>query len=427
MKTIGYIFLIFGFLVTSVLFNGCKKTDDENNNVCVITSPSNGQEIAWGEVVTVSVDVNDVSGNVYEVRFYVDGVGKSAVSSFPFNYEWNTASSYLGSHTLKASSIGYSGVLGSDEISITLVDGTPGDYSPVAGFTSDVTTGEAPLIVSFTDQSTNNPTSWYWEFGDGATSEVQNPVHTFTATGFYSVMLIVVNEYGSDTLTKSNVINVGGTGGGNPCPGTPTVTDADGNVYNTVQIGGQCWMRENLRVGTQINGNTEMTNNSIIEKYCYDDDPENCDAFGGMYQWDEVMNYSEQEGSQGICPDGWHIPTDEDWQFLEIHIGMSQSEADLTGWRGTSEGDKLKSEIGWEADGNGSNTSGFTAYPGGVRSGSSLEFHELGSLGFWWTSSKYDETFSWYRALSRYEPKVGREKNYIGGGISVRCVKNYVK
>ena len=285
MKTIGYILLVFGFLVTSVLFNGCKKTDDENNNVCVITSPSNGQEIAIGEVVTISVDVNDVSGNVYEVRFYIDGVGKSAVSSFPFNYEWNTASSYLGSHTLKASSIGYSGVLGSDEISITLVDGTPGDYSPVAGFTSDVSSGEAPLVVSFTDQSTNNPTTWYWEFGDGATSEVQNPVHTYTATGFYSVMLIVVNDYGSDTIIKSNVINVGGTGGGNPCPGTPTVTDADGNVYNTVQIGGQCWMRENLRVGTQINGNTEMTNNSIIEKYCYDDDPENCEAFGGMYQW----------------------------------------------------------------------------------------------------------------------------------------------
>jgi len=78
---------------------------------------------------------------------------------------------------------------------------------------------------------------------------------------------------------------------GIPCPGIPTVT-YQGQVYNTVLIGSQCWLKENLNVGTMINGSQNQTNNSTIEKYCYDNDPANCDEYGGLYQWDEMMQYT---------------------------------------------------------------------------------------------------------------------------------------
>ncbi len=74
-----------------------------------------------------------------------------------------------------------------------------------------------------------------------------------------------------------------------PSSGTSTVTDADGNVYNTVQIGNQCWMKENLKVGTRINGSQNMSDNGFVEKYCYNNDPANCDVYGGLYQWDEMV------------------------------------------------------------------------------------------------------------------------------------------
>ncbi len=426
MKISSYLLSITFLSIFVISFSGCKKNNDSNDtSVCRITSPTNGQEIVKGETVTISAEVDDIAGNVVEVRYYIDGVGKTSVNSFPFNYDWNTSGYALGAHTIKASSVGYAGVLGSDEITITLTDGIPGNYSPIANFSASTTSGEAPLEVKFTDQSTNNPTGWYWEFGDGESSNIQNPDHTFTADGFYSVKLIATNEYGSDTLVKGNYINVGGGGSGNPCPGTPTVTDADGNVYNTVQIGSQCWMRENLRVGTTIEGSMNMTDNNIIEKYCYDDDPSNCEVFGGLYQWNEIMNYSEVEGTQGICPSGWHIPSDQDWKYLEMHLGMSQAEADLQGWRGDTQGEELKSKTGWNSNGNGTNSSGFTAYPGGYRSGEFEDFNELGNLGFWWSSTKFSENQPWYRAMSIYVNEVGREYNYDQSGISVRCVKDY--
>ena len=83
--------------------------------------------------------------------------------------------------------------------------------------------------------------------------------------------------------------------------------DADGNSYNTVLIGSQCWMAENLNVGTRIDGVSGPTNNNVIEKYCYVDDPDICDIDGGLYQWDEMTQYSSTEGVQGICPTGWQL------------------------------------------------------------------------------------------------------------------------
>ncbi len=92
----------------------------------------------------------------------------------------------------------------------------------------------------------------------------------------------------------------------------------DGQNYNTVQIGDQCWMAENLNVGTMIDGSDDQTQQTpeVIEKYCYDNNTANCDTYGGLYQWNEMMHYTTQEGAQGICPAGWHVPTDGEWCTL---------------------------------------------------------------------------------------------------------------
>ena len=101
-----------------------------------------------------------------------------------------------------------------------------------------------------------------------------------------------------------------------PCPGTPSVT-IGGQVYHTVQIFSQCWFNENLNVGNMIPGTQEMSNNNVIEKYCYNNKEDSCTKYGGLYRWDELMQYSTTSGIQGICPNGWHVPTVEEWKLLE--------------------------------------------------------------------------------------------------------------
>ena len=90
----------------------------------------------------------------------------------------------------------------------------------------------------------------------------------------------------------------------------------DNKVYPTIQIGTQCWMQKNLNYGTSLQGTTGQTDNCVNEKYCYSNDPANCTLYGGLYQWDEVMGYSNTPGAQGLCPPGWHIPTQAEWITL---------------------------------------------------------------------------------------------------------------
>ncbi len=200
----------------------------------------------------------------------------------------------------------------------------------------------------------------------------------------------------------------------------------DGQTYETVIIGNQCWMTENLNIGLAIVGSANQTDNGTIEKYCYDNNTANCDIYGGIYQWNEMMQYVITEGTQGICPTGWHLPTDDEWKTMEMYLGMSQSEANGTSYRGTDEGGKMK-ETGtthWSSPNTGAtNTSGFTALPGGGRS-SSGSFGSLGNYGYWWSSSEYSGTLEWGRHLSYNYDQVNRSYDSNANGFSVRCLKN---
>jgi len=205
--------------------------------------------------------------------------------------------------------------------------------------------------------------------------------------------------------------------------GTRLADERDSKTYLTVQIGDQCWMAENLNIGTMIPGADDMTENGIIEKYCYDDDPGKCGLYGGLYQWHEMMQYTTIESSQGICPDGWHLPSDFEWKILEMTLGMSQESADSTHWRGTDEGNKLKTPGYWDPPNEGNNSSLFTALPAGGRN-SSGNFESLQYYTDFWTSTLIVDQQSWYRYLAADESRIYRVDGYQLYGTSVRCVKD---
>jgi len=202
----------------------------------------------------------------------------------------------------------------------------------------------------------------------------------------------------------------------------------EGQDYTTVLIGTQCWMAENLNIGTRIDGSQNQTNNSQIEKYCYDDNESNCDTYGGLYQWDEMMEYTTAQGAQGICPSGWHIPTDDEWKILEGTVdsqyGVGDPEWDIIGWRGFDVGFNLKSTSGWwGSTGNGSDIFGFTALPNGQRD-SDGNFNFVNKYGYWQSSTEYSELFAWIRVLGYDKNEADKATGIRGFGYSVRCLKD---
>jgi len=85
-------------------------------------------------------------------------------------------------------------------------------------------------------------------------------------------------------------------------------------------IGTRCWLKENLNAGLMIDSSQSMQDNGYFEKYCYHNNVDSCAKYGGLYQWDEIMQYTTQQGVQGICPPGWHVPTDAEWTSLTIYV-----------------------------------------------------------------------------------------------------------
>jgi uncharacterized protein (TIGR02145 family) len=207
--------------------------------------------------------------------------------------------------------------------------------------------------------------------------------------------------------------------------GLPFADERDGQSYETVLIGDQCWMAENLNIGTMVNGSSNQTDNEDIEKYCYNNSDANCDTYGGLYQWDEMMQYVTTEGAQGICMDGWHLPTDAEWCVLEQEVDPTIT-CSITGWRGVDGGGKLK-ETGtthWNSPNTGAtNSSGFTALPGGYR-GTDGSLSMQGYGGYWWASSQNDASVAWSRYLYYGDAQVYRYDLNKPHGFAVRCLQD---
>lgn len=197
---------------------------------------------------------------------------------------------------------------------------------------------------------------------------------------------------------------------------TSQVADADGNVYNTVLIGNQCWMKENLRIGTPVTGTTEQTDNGIIEKYCYNDDPGSCIEYGGLYTWAEMMNYTTGNEVEGICPSGgWHVPSVAEYETLLANLPQEELKGDQMKETGT---------MHWQYSSisHATNLSGFTAVGAGYRH-IDTQFYALRSYNILLTSDT--ESTSVFCLLLGYDMTgVSTESYAKDDSFSLRCVKN---
>ena len=185
----------------------------------------------------------------------------------------------------------------------------------------------------------------------------------------------------------------------------------EGRFYHTVLIGDQCWMAENLDAGVMVAGVTEQTDNDTTEKYCYNNEPLNCALYGGLYQWSEAMQYTTIPGGQGICPAGWHLPTIEEYGILLTVVG-----GDGNGLKAIGQGLPL--------DGDGTNSSGFSALLAGSRRYSGERFDNLSDYGDFWSSSELSASIAvamGLRSITDYVGSYSWGKNF---GFSVRCLED---
>ena len=215
------------------------------------------------------------------------------------------------------------------------------------------------------------------------------------------------------------------------CGGASTIT-FNGSTYDLVAIGSQCWFAENLRTehyanGDAIPGNltdSEWTSTSSGAQTVYGDGSSLCggdcdevanlEAFGRLYNWYAV------DDSRGLCPSGWHVPTDGEWMTLEMELGMSASDANSTGWRGTDQGAQMKPSSSDDPSWDGTNTSGFSALPGGWRRFYNGYFYDEGYNGYWWSASPNE----WYRMLGFNVDDVYRDNGSPRNGFSIRCLRD---
>ena len=352
-------------------------------------------------------------------------------------YKWNTVNSYetatdMGTSTTKTETgitcntpymryiWAYNGCGISAASSLTYTNSPAIPTPPLAGTHNPSST---QIVWNF---SATNATGYKWNTTNNlagavdignVTSKIETGLTCGTAYTRYVWAYNACGTSPSRTLTQSTT----------SCSCASFTDPRNGKLYNTAMIGSQCWMKENLDIGTMVAGSDEQLNNQIIEKYCYDDLTTNCDVYGGLYQWAELVQYLNgatnttswnpvpQGNVTGLCPAGWHIPTDEEWTQLtdflggEAVAGGKMKETGTTHWLDPNTG--------------ATNSSGFTARPGGMRSETG-GFYDMTYMGYFWATTDDTGTHAWTRSL------VFNDESTISGtslkslGYSVRCIKD---
>lgn len=224
--------------------------------------------------------------------------------------------------------------------------------------------------------------------------------------GVHQITIIAIDNKELSTSFKTKVVL-----SENFTCGNDFFDPRDGNIYKTVKIGDQCWMAQNLNFKTEEGS------------WDYDDNPENGEKYGKLY---------EQEAALMVSPEGWHLPSDKEWKILEGNVDtqfeVGSEEWDNHSYRGFDAGDNLKSESGWDENGNGKNKFGFNALPGGykiIHSDPSSDFYE--NLNFsapFWTSTSAGSKLLWGREL--FAPKQSIHRIFSGDywAMGIRCIKD---
>ena len=201
----------------------------------------------------------------------------------------------------------------------------------------------------------------------------------------------------------------------------------DDHEYNWVRMGELIWMRENLAYLPEVSSGITSTTNPCYYVYDYDGSnvteakaSDNYKTYGVLYNWPAAME---------ACPEGWHLPSDDEWKQLEMFLGMSEDDAGNTGFRGTDIGSQMSQySFIWD-DGALENdpafgSSEFVALPGGYLSYLYIQFRTIGSDGNWWSMTEFDTNNSWRRSINYDNTGVQRDYIYKANGLSVRCVRD---
>lgn len=388
-------------LVSTTIFiiQSCKKDEVETNQPpsCKISSPSNGQVLPKGEMVPISVDANDIDGNITEVHFFVDHIFKGSATNSPYYYNWDITNENLGNHNLIAKSFDNSGDSNYDEITIEISKGSM-NTAPTSHFTVSPPNGRTSTNFVFDasssmdDEDPANDLQVRWDFdGNGLwdtnwdTNKIRNYQYNNEAT--YMAKLEVKDPEGlTDQYTNNVTVSIDGV--------TGMYTDfRDGQTYNTIDIGNQTWFAENLNFATS-------------NSWVYNGDPENGDVYGRLYTWQAALS---------ACPSGWRLPSKDEWTVLFEFLGGNNVAGGKMKETGT---------VHWNTpNADATNSSGFTALPAGSGNygGSS---YGLSTSTFWWSSTQDIDATVWLPNLEYNHGGVvifGSDKAHRR---SVRCFKD---
>ena len=435
----GIIYKALIYMLSGVfLLIACTKTDEQPYLLlpgCTIVEPGGGSIFQAGETIAIKAELVVFSDSA-EVNFLIANILDTTISSAPYRFIWKIPAAF--SDTLHLHATAYEGDrAASDSITIYIIDSITPTIKPVPVLTVSPEYGTIDTVFVFDasgsfDASTP-PEELLFRFDFDGDEEWDTDFTTehfyeyrYSHPGNYRPVLEVKDSDGLFADTSLTVpVQHGNTS--DPCEGYYSVL-YEGKVYHTVRIGQQCWLKENLDVGVMIPAGEDQGNNQFIEKYCYDNDSVNCDTYGGLYQWSEAMNYLFPIATvRGICPSGYHIPSDMEWRTLEAFVDSQHDVLDeiwnVPGFRGYDAGKRMKAMLSWLPGANGNNLYLFTALASGSWENEN-GFMGEGRKATYWSTSHTGGEEALTRSLGYNEDGISMDYNTTGSAFSVRCIKD---
>ncbi|GEM_PF-3097955 len=379
---------------------------------------------------TIALIVSPDSGIINETNFQFDPTGSSdnlaLAADLRIRYDYENNGTYdTGWQQLQITNYEFQIGGGNKTVKMQLKDGAGWQVNttvaifvntrPQASFTATEDNNNPKLwhfdASASTDYEDGTNLDYRWDFdGDGVWDTdwlTQDTVsYAYLNDGDFYAKLSV-SDQNALTAEQTVQVSVG-----------PSMTDQDGNVYKIVKIGSQWWMAENLRVTHYRNGdaipnvtdNTEWTGLSTSAWCAYNNDNGNIDTYGLLYNWYAAVD------SRNIAPEGWHVPTDEEWQTLVDYLGGYSVAGGKLKESGTSH---------WSSPNSGANNeSGFSALPGGYRHYNNGTYSNMGNFGYWWSSTEYSSTYAWPRRLNYNNSDVYRDHFSKRYGFSMRLIRD---